>query len=236
MEAKKGRRIKDRQSLLLRNKKRRTVQTTLPSQPTINEITKILGKQIDKEIFLKKYARVADVLLLVGMGVFLGASLVIPNLPKALLPLFKPNEKEAWRRFNVPYLKRTLKRLEDEKLVEVDEENGLQVVKITEAGKIKILKCALDKLKIEKPKIWDRTWWLVSYDISRDFEHKRDIFRDYLKTWGFYPLQESVFLHAYPCLKQIEFLREYLGVGDCVRLFRVSQIENDRLFREFFGV
>lgn len=64
----------------------------------------------------------------------------------------------------------------------------------------------------------------------------RNIFRDYLHAWGFYPLHESVFLHAYPCFKQVEFLREYLGISEYVRFFIVAKIENDSLFHDFFDL
>lgn len=203
----------------------------------LQDISKTLAKQIDKENFNKKYARVADILKLVGVGVFVAGSLVIPNLPLALKPFIRNNnDYEVWKRFNIPYLKRTLNRLEKQKLVEITEEDNLQIVKITEAGKRRILKFAIDELSVEKPNIWDGRWILVSYDMPSKLKNERKIFLEYLKAWGFYPLHESVFLHAYPCEKQIDFLRVYLGVGQYIRIFIVSKIENDKPFREFFGV
>jgi len=212
------------------------IKTQVPSQASMDEISRVLVKQIDREIFKKKYARVGDVLRLVGAGFLLAGCFVAPNLPKAILPFFKENENEAWKRFNLPYLKRTLERLEKEKLVETREENGVQIVKITDAGKTKILRYALDELAIEKPKNWNGTWWLISYDLPLGYKFQREVFREYLKAWGFYPLHKSVFLHAYPCQKQVEFLREYLGLGKYVRIIKVSQIENDQLFKDFFGI
>lgn len=203
------------------------------------EISKTLAKQIDKEIFEKKYAPIKAVLTLVGTGLFLGASVIIPNLPLALKPFLDQKRKEefeTWKRFNIPYLRRTLMRLEKQKLVELDEKEGIQIVKITDSGKRKILKFALDELAVEKPKIWDGKWRLVSYDIPGELHKLRAIFREYLKAWGFYPLHESVFLHAYPCEKQVEFLREYLGLGEYVRILKVSGIERDKQFRDYFGV
>lgn len=203
----------------------------------IKEISRNLAKQINKEIFDKRYTSAKIVLSLVGAGVFLAASIAIPNLPLALKPfLAKKDDYEAWKRFNIPYLKRTLRRLEKQKLVETGEEDGAQIAKITNAGKRKILKFAIDELRIEKPKIWDRTWRMVSYDIPKNQENVRKVFREYLKIWKFYPFHESLFLHAYPCEKQVEFLREYLGIGEYVRILHVSRIENDKLFRDFFDV
>lgn len=203
----------------------------------IEEIAKILSKQIKKETFEEKYAPVKEILCLVGTGAFIAGSLVLPKLPLALKPfLTNEKEREVWKRFNIPYLKQTLRRLERQKLVETYEEGEKQVIKITAAGGKRILKYALDKLEIKKPKVWDRNWRLVSYDIPTGSKTLREIFREYLQAWGFYQLHESVFLHAYPCEKEVEFLREYLGIGNEVRIFKVTEIENDKQFRSFFGV
>lgn len=219
-----------------RKTKIKQVKTKLPSQANIEQVSRILLKQINDEIFREKRAKVEPVLKLVGAGLLLAGSIVAPKLPQAILPFFKENEYEAWKRFNLPYLKRTLERLEKQKLVETDEENGVQVVKITNRGRLRVIKCVLDELAVEKPKIWSGTWWVVSYDIPLAYKFQRDVFREYLRAWGFYPLHKSVFLHAYPSFRQVEFLREYLGIGEFVRVFKVSQIENDGLFKDFFGV
>jgi len=203
----------------------------------IQQISRSLASQIKKEEFEKKYAPVSSVLKLVGAGIFIAGSMAIPTLPRALEPLISnKNEKEAWKRFNLPYLKRTLERLEKEKLVKIEVNNNLQTVEITEAGKRKILKYALDKIEIKKPKFWDGKWRLISYDVPGDSKTLREIFRNYLQAWKFYPLHESVFLHAYPCENEVEFLREYLAIGKYVRIFVVSQIENDQPFKKFFGI
>lgn len=218
-----------------REKKERLENLPLP-RSQIDYIAKTLTKQIDKEIFDKKYAKAKDILRLVGAGAFLAASVAIPNLPLALRPFLRTDEYEAFKRFNFPYLKRALKRLEQQKLVEIEDQEEIQIVKITDRGRRRILKYSLEELAIKKPKIWDKKWGLVSYDIPKKLDRRRNIFRDYLRAWGFYSLHESVYLHAYPCEKEVEFLREYLGVGKYVRIFTVLKIENDAIFRDFFGV
>lgn len=217
-------------------KKYQPLEIYLPSPSQIDQISKVLAKQIDQRIFKQKYAKVAEILKLVGAGFLLAGSVVAPNLPRTLLPFFKEDEYEAWKRFNIPYLKRTLRRLEKQKLVEINEKDGLQVIKITENGRKRILRYALDELAVEKPKVWHGTWWLISYDLPKELINQREVLRDYLRAWGFYPLHESVFLHAYPCFKQIEFLRAYLGIGEYLRIFKVAQIENDQIFKDFFDI
>ena len=223
-------------------KKKRGIEELTSSeidQVLFIEVSKTLTKQIDWEIFTKKYARVGDVLKVVGVGLFLVGSIAMPNLPLALKPFLnnqRKKEYEVWKRFNIPYLKKSLKRLEEQKFVEIIEEKGIQIVKITGAGQRKILKFAIDELAVEKPKIWNGKWILISYDIPDELKTQREIFQEYLKAWGFYPLHKSAYLHGYPCEKQVEFLRAYIGVKEFVRIFNVSKIENDKLFKDFFGV
>lgn len=204
----------------------------------VDELARVLSKQIDSEIFERKCAPAKEVLTLVGAGAFLVASVAMPNLPRALRPFLRDGEEyNSWRRFNIPYLKRTLRRLERQKLVKVGHKDGQQVVKITENGRTRVLRYALDELEIKKPRYWDGKWYLVSYDIPEDLRTKREYLVSYLKAWGFYPLHLSVYLHAYPeAIKAVDFLRSYLRVGEYVRVFRVSNIENDAQFKEFFGV
>lgn len=226
---------------VVKKRKIRTKIENLPLSPMkeslIEGVSKSLARKIDEEEFNKKYATSITVLKIVGAGLFLTASLFAPNLPRLLKPFLKnENAYTLWKRFNIPYLKRTLRRLEKQRLIEIGEENGMQVVKITDSGRRRILKYAIDDLSVEKPGSWDGKWRLISYDVPENLKVLRNVFREYLKAWGSYPLHESAFLHAYPCEKQVEFLREYLGIGSYIRIFHVSKIENDKPFREFFGV
>ena len=221
----------------MKKRKKRDIvgQIKIPREK-IDYLAKTLSKQINKELFEKKCAPAKEILKLVGAGFFFAGSLVAPNLPQLLKSHYQKNEHESYRRFNLPYLKRTLARLAKQKVVQISQENGQEVVKITDKGRIKILRCSLDEIEIKKPKDWDRKWLLASYDIPQELNSQRKIFQDYLNIWGFYPLHQSLYLHAYPCEKEVQFLKEYLGVGKYVRLFTVSAIENDRPFRKYFNV
>ena len=111
-----------------------------------------------------------------------------------------------------------------------------QTVKITEKGKTKVLQFAIESVKIDPPSKWDHKWWLVFYDIKSSKKSIRDRFQRILRSAGFYPLQESVYIHAYPCETQVEFLRSFLGINGEVRLILAERIENDEQFRKYFGV
>lgn len=243
MEEKKNKKEKGKipKRIHQRRKKRSIPDEHIPllAPERIDELSKTLARKIDRDVFEQKYAPVADVLKLVGAGAFFAASLAFPALPLALKPFISQtyeNEREAWKRFNIHYLKRTLARLQKQKLVEIKQENGKEIVVITDNGRRRILRFTLDEIEIAKPKRWDGKWRLVSYDLPENLGHVRNMLRRYLTSWGFYPFHESVLLHAYPCEKEVEFLREILGIGEYVRILQVTRIENDGEFREFFGV
>ena len=184
---------KDNNRIISKKKirKRKRLEDTLPmpDREKLDFLAQTLVKQIDAEEFRRKYAPIGQILKLVGAGVFVTTSLIVPNLPKALKPyLSNSSDREAWKRFNIPYLKRTLKRLEEKKLVDIsNDDQGRQVVKITDRGRKRILRVALDELVIEKPKKWNGYWYLVGYDLPVENNKVRNILREYLRCWGFYP-------------------------------------------------
>ena len=200
-----------------------------------------LSKELSKQLFTKKleedFGDTKEILKMVGAGLFLAGSIVMPGLPKALKPLIKPeNQDNPWKRYNFKYLKQTLNRLEKQKLVRFNFDGDQTTIELTDQGRRKILRYSLDNIAVKAPGSWSGVWTLVSYDIPNAFKAERDSFRQYLESWGFYPLHESMYLHAYPCEKEVEFTRQYLGIAKYVRIFKVSRIENDQPFRDFFGV
>ena len=215
----------------------REEKLSVPQREKLDEFAYTLSRKIDAEIFARKSAHTKEVLKLIGAGLFLATAFAAPGSLKAFRGIYKETrDYEAWKRFNIPYLKRTLRRLEGQKLVEIGEQDGKQIVSITDGGRRRILRYAIDEITIVKPKHWDHTWWLVSYDLPQGLRDRRNLLGRYLTKWGFYPFHESVYLHAYPCADEVEFLREYLGVGEYVRIVQVSWIENDDKFRDYFGV
>ena len=134
--------------------------------------------------------------------------------------------------YNPYYVKRTLKRLKRQGLIE---QQG-KIYLLTNRGKRWLLKYTLEDLAIPIPRGWDGKWRLVIYDVARHKAALRNIFRTTLRRLGFYNVQESVWLHPYPCEKEISFLRDYCGmVGDVIYVI-AHKIENDGTYREHFGL
>lgn len=224
-----------------RRKYTRTLDSLpLPSDDRFQTLSELLVRQSEQERRHKRYASVRQVLALLGTGAVIGLSLFVSPtavmLVKPFLDAKREKERETWKQFSESYLKRTLRRMQNEKLVKIVERDGEQVVELTTHGKRRIIKYSLDNLSIEKPGVWDGRWRLVLYDVPHRRRQLRDIFRQSLKSLGFYQLQESVWLYPHPCEQQITFLREFYGVGGEVLYVVATKLEDDAPYRTYFGL
>lgn len=182
--------------------------------------------------------KVKEVLILLGAGTFLAASLVMPNLPMVLKPfLDEKRKKEAneWKKFNTWRLKQVLKRMHQQKLVDIVEQDEGHLVKISDNGKKKLLKFNLDEMELKNKK-WDGKWRIIIYDILTGKKEQANLFRRTLKRLKFFQLQRSVYITPFKCYDEIEYLRHVCDVDREVLILTVSGLENETAYREYFGV
>lgn len=177
-----------------------------------------------------RYPYVREILLLLAAGSILSLSVLFPTFPMILAP-FLP-----WNKYNKGRFKQTISRLKTQKSVEIVEENGEQIVKITEKGRMKALKYKIEEIKIKEPKKWDKCWRIVIFDVPEGSRKLRDLFRERLKALHFYPLQKSVWVHPFPCFDEIEFLRQIYGVGFDVYYVIAKKIEGEEILLRFFNL
>ncbi|MDO8487133.1 MAG: hypothetical protein Q7S45_02495 [Candidatus Curtissbacteria bacterium] len=180
--------------------------------------------------------RVKEVLILLGAGTFLAVSLVFPVLPLVAKPFLKSREEDdlEWKKFNLWRLRALLARMKLQKLVEIASTSEGPVVKITEKGKKKVLNFRLGEMKLKES--WDGKWRVVMYDVPRQKKREADFLRLLLKKMKFLVLQKSVYLTPYPCEDEIEYLRQMLGLADDIKILKVARIENDSVYRDYFGI
>lgn len=192
---------------------------------------------------IKINPKVKDVLGLLGVGAVLTACIVFPGLPigvksviDAIEEAKRKKEFKEWERFNLWRLREVLKRLRQQKVVKIVEENGESVVVLTKKGRTKYLKYKLEEMIIEKPPRWDGKWRLVIYDIAKYKRNTQQAFRRTLKRLKFLRLQKSVYLYPYPCQDEIEFLRQFYGIGDEVIILMVEDLEDEEAYKKYFGL
>jgi len=167
----------------------------------------------------------------------LDAVLTTAFLAPGAIRMFKNNtDYTSWRKFHGPLLRRNIKNLKRRGLVEFKQEHGQTVVKITAEGKTELLKFDLDNLEIKRLKTWDKQWRMVIFDIPNNKRRRREIFREKLKSLGFYQFQESVFIIPFPCEKEIQYLREIYGIPNEVKFILARKVENDLELRRMYGL
>ncbi len=203
----------------------------------LKNLAELLIKEAREEKLSERNAKLRMVLLLLAQGTMLVTALVLPGAAR-LLGDFLPDDSDwkEWKMFNKKYLRQTIRKLEKKKIIEVVDGGTFGEIRLTEDGRKKVFKIGLQSLKINKPDKWDGKWRMVFYDVFDSKKGTRERLRSYLKGAGFYPLQKSVYLHAYPCEKEVEFLKYFLGLSGAVRIVVAEKIENDREFRDYFGV
>lgn len=190
----------------------------------------------DRDSFIKRIKKgkiinphTKEILTLLAGGAVFGLSIVFPALPMALSPFIIDKNK-----FNNRYYNQTMKRLEKQKLVEIVYEGDQTIVRITKEGKVRALRYKLSEMQVKRPKVWDKKWRIVIFDIPEKYKRVRELFRWHLKSMNFYMLQKSVWVHPYPCEGEIEFLRQVYKVGINVTYILAEKLENSQYLKDRF--
>ena len=114
--------------------------------------------------------------------------------PRQQFWILKQMQRE-WNRINREALRRVIKSLYTSKLIDMKDGNdGLVKMILTENGKQRALEYKIDEMVIKTPKIWDREWRIVVFDIPEKYKRKREAMRQHLERLGFYKLQKISFL------------------------------------------
>lgn len=188
---------------------------------------------------------VSDVLKLAGTAALVGGVMIVPATAVVVTPILKfvkekLDEREELKntRFDKVRLWLILRRLEKQRTIElIETANGDTIVKLTEKGRVRFLKCKLEDLQGNfNNKSWDGKWRIIVFDIPEKERGKRDNFRIFLNKLKFYQLQESVYLAPYHCEEEIEYLRGFYGLGKKVQVLVTSGLEDDSAYRAYFGL
>ncbi len=168
---------------------------------------------------------IIDTLLKLAIGgSALSVGLVIPN---ALIALEKPlniflgqmdkREQEREARRIISYMK-------SRGLLKGEYEHGL---KITKKGRRRLEQLEFDNLVIPAQRSWDHTWRLVIYDIPESHKSGRDSLTAKLRELGFFQLQQSVWIHPFPCREIIEKVTSTFGIERYVSYIESPHLDNE---------
>jgi len=162
------------------------------------------------------------VLLLLSAGLALG----LTRNPNQYFRIVREVGKE-WKKIERDSLNRAVRSLYESKLVSIkDNRDGTLTLVLSKAGKRMALTYDIENIEIKIQTHWDDKWRIVMFDVPEKFKRTRDAIRIHFKNMGFYEFQKSVFVHPYPCAKEIEYIMEFYKARRFVRFMVATEIDN----------
>lgn len=150
------------------------------------------------------------------------------NLGKIIKGLKKHGDKKVYDTFY---------RLRKRGYVRTKINKGQIYISLTDKGKKMAGWLQIDRLKIKKPKKWDKKWRIVIFDIAELKKTHREAFRGKLKELGFKPLQKSVWIHPFTCKDEVDLLRDFFGLSEKdIRLIMAENIGEDKELKKIFKI
>ncbi|MDO8617774.1 MAG: CRISPR-associated endonuclease Cas2 [Candidatus Uhrbacteria bacterium] len=183
-------------------------------------------KDISNEDRIKRGEVVKMILLAVGVSGVLVVGAVCPGLFQ-LVKIGRRSLKES-------SFRRVVYRLDKKGwLVLRDTGRGYRI-DLTSRGRAELQAYELGQKAIQIPKRWDQKWRVLVFDIPETRRHVREKLRHVLKTWGFYRLQDSVWVHPYECSTVLELLRTKYGIRHEALYLLVEHLDQDHWLRKHF--
>lgn len=171
-----------------------------------------------------------DILRLVGAGVLMGAVVIAPNVAQ-VVDMFDPKGRTQRNR-----IWKAIKNLEQQERLRIEYKNGERYLVLTKRGQIALNDIAIEDLTIDPPRMWDRKWRIVMFDIPMHHSRARIPFREKLQDLGFETYQKSVFVHPFECREVVLTIAEHYGVRDFIRYMVAEEISHMREFVRKFDL
>lgn len=185
----------------------------------------------------KRYKETIRKVLLTGLqgGLVVTAIFLSPTFLHQLIKLYLRHynylKNQGLKKASI---KKIMQRLVKEKLVHISEKDGETTISLTKNGEKQVLAYKIDDMVIKTPKIWDKKWRIVAFDIPEEEKIAREVLRNKLKQLGFRKIQKSIWIYPYPCEKEIEFIRNFYDIRSYITIFTTKNIENEQFYKNLF--
>lgn len=165
-----------------------------------------------------------EIIKLVGLGVLVLSSFVVPGLPVVLKPFIK---KQGQKKF-----KKIIKHLEKKDVIYLHGDR----VKLSKRGRELLQKIQIQEIEIAKKDKWDGNWHLISYDIPDSFKKERDWFAGNLKRLDFERIQKSLWAYPFECKEEIAVMAQTLRVSPFVIVMTTSHLPQEEKLKNRFDL
>lgn len=164
-----------------------------------------------------------------------GAIIVAANSPYFVPNIIRKYEK--WKKYPNRKVSDTFYRLRRQGLIDIQTVNHQIYISLTKEGRKKAGIFQIDKLKLKRPKRWDRKWRLLMFDIPQERKISREALRGKLKELGFLPLQKSVWAYPFECRAEMQLLQDFFGLSNSeIRLIIAENIGDDSILKQNFNL
>lgn len=161
----------------------------------------------------------------------LSVALLAPNAMR-VLGVFDGGKK---RRMDPKYLFGTaFERLFTKGMLTVEHTEYGKHVRLTDKGQHELARMVARKPDTRLHRRWDKRWRMVIYDIKEERKLVRMQLQECLSAFGFYKLQQSVWIYPYDCEALLILLKADFKIGQEVLYVVVEKIENDQKIKEYF--
>jgi DNA-binding transcriptional regulator PaaX len=114
-------------------------------------------------------------------------------------------------------IKRCLLYLRMQRYINYSPEDSKSPLIITKKGLLRLSTNGIkDKLRGVIRRRWDHLWRLVAFDVPESKKYCRDMFRQDLLRYGFFPFQKSIYITPFACENEIRDLARKHHVGQYV--------------------
>lgn len=199
------------------------------------ELAKKYMDSVRRERFKSGFKIAVEILKVVAAGTVIVGSFMAPNLAQSL-NLFGFDERRQKKRYSPSDLSRALHRLKRRGAIRLVQTANGYALRITEYGDALLAQYELRGLLDKKPRQWDRHWRVVVFDIREERKGIREEVRNQLRSWGFYHLQDSVWVYPYECEKAIELMKTAFRARHDIYYLTVSKMAYDHYLRRFFRI
>ncbi len=125
--------------------------------------------------------------------------------------------------------------LKRKKLVQGKIDQGQLRLFLTPAGQTEAEKYRINDLQVKTPKSWDTKWRFLVLDFSKMSLKQKTTVLKKMKQWKFFPVMKSVWVFPYPCVQEINKLKDLLGLENQSCWFlNVVKPGNETILRQAF--
>lgn len=149
--------------------------------------------------------------------------------------LIAPNALQAMKKFGLTPKPRQIESIKtsQDRLIE----KGYLILKngnvsISEKGKIYLS----SKITKKERRKWDRKWRILIFDIPESLRYARNQLRLALQNFGFYKLQDSVWIYPHNCEDLVSLLKADLEMGKEVIYIIANTVEGDEELKKHFNI